>query len=124
MNQASVMHSHRSLDAWKVAHQLSLKVLQKTDDHYHPRARSLFDQLRRASVSVEANIVEGYALQTKAQFRRHLRIALGSGAETECFLELVAAREYLPKDVVTELRDLTARSMALVYGLLRFLGRT
>jgi putative endopeptidase len=28
-------------------------------------------------VSVEANIVEGYALNTEALFRRHLRIAFG-----------------------------------------------
>ncbi len=44
-------------------------------------------------------------------------------AETESFLELVAARECMPKDVVADLRDLTARSMALVYGLLRYLDR-
>jgi four helix bundle protein len=32
-------------------------------------------------VSVEANIVEGYALDTEALFRKHLRIAFGSAAE-------------------------------------------
>ena len=80
------MDRHRSLEAWKVARRLSLTVLEQTDDHYHPKARTLFDQLRRAAVSIEANIVEGYALQTPAQFRRHLRIALGSAAETECGL--------------------------------------
>ncbi len=113
------MDSHRSLEAWKVARQLSLAVLEKTDDHYHPRARSLFDQLRRAAVSVELNIVEGYALQSRAQFRRHLRIALGSAAETECVLELVASRRYLPDDISTELLDLTAGALRLLFGLVR-----
>ncbi len=62
------MDRHRSLEAWKVARRLSLTVLEQTDDHCHPKARSLFDQLRRAAVSIEANIVEGYALQTPALF--------------------------------------------------------
>ena len=116
------MDRHRSLEAWKVARRLSLTVLEQTDDHYHPKARSLFDQLRRAAVSIEANIVEGYALQTPAQFRRHLRIALGSAAETECFLELVAARGYLPRKVSSELLDLTSRLLGLVFGLIRKLS--
>ena len=116
------MDRHRSLEAWKVARRLSLTVLEQTDDYYHPKARSLFDQLRRAAVSVEANIVEGYALQTPAQFRRHLRIALGSAAETECFLELVAARSYLPGHISEELLKLNTRVLGLIFGLIRKLS--
>ncbi len=113
------MHRYRSLEAWKVARRLSLAVLEGTDDHYHPRARSLFDQLRRAAISVELNIVEGYALQSPAQYRRHLRIAFGSAAETECVLELVAAREYLPAGTSRELLDLTDNTLGLLFGLIR-----
>jgi hypothetical protein len=65
------MHKYRSLLAWQRAHELALRVLEATDETYHPRARAVFDQLRRAAVSVEANIVEGYALGSPAQFRRH-----------------------------------------------------
>jgi four helix bundle protein len=57
------MHRYRSLEAWKVARKLGLMVLDKTDEHYQAKARTLFDQLRRAAVSIELNIVEGYALQ-------------------------------------------------------------
>ena len=113
------MHRYRSLEAWKAARRLSLTVLEKTDDHYHPRARSLFDQLRRAAISVKLNIVEGYALQSPAQFRRHLRIAFGSAAETECVLELVSAREYLPAGTSRELLDLTDNTLGLLFGLIR-----
>lgn len=116
------MDSYRSLDAWKVAHQLSLEVLKHTDGHYHPRSRSLFDQIRRAAVSVEANIVEGYALRSPAQFRRHLKIALGSAAETECVLDLIAMRRYLPDEVSARLNALVTRIIGLIFGLLRSLG--
>src|SRR5438034_11163149 len=81
------MRKYRTLVAWQRARQLALSVLKSTDGLDHPRLRAIVDQLRRAAVSVEANIVEGYALGTAAQFKRHLRIALGSVAETEILLE-------------------------------------
>ena len=118
------MHRYRSLEVWKVARQLSLEVLATTDDHYHPKARSLFDQLRRSAVSIELNIVEGYALQTTSQFRRHLRIALGSAAETECVLELVSARQYLPDQVAKQLLALTDNRLGLFFGSFHKVQRT
>jgi four helix bundle protein len=67
---------------------LVLLALRATDEASHPRCYALFDQLRRAAVSVEANIVEGYALGSTPQFKRHLRIALGSAAEAECLVRI------------------------------------
>src|SRR5213080_2869130 len=78
------MHSYRRLEAWKQAHAALRLTLRATDEAYHGKSRALFDQLKRASISVEANIVEGYALGTPALCRRHLRIAFGSAAEAEC----------------------------------------
>ncbi len=49
--------------------------------------------------------MEGYALQTKPQFLRHLRIALGSAVEVERLLEIAAELDYLPSG---PLRDLHA----------------
>src|SRR3989454_7868250 len=77
------MHKYRSLVAWQRAHEAMLLALRTSDAAFHPRSKALFDQLRRAVISVEANIVEGYALSTPLQFRRHLRIAMGSAAEAE-----------------------------------------
>ncbi|PYO44531.1 MAG: hypothetical protein DMD33_02745, partial [Gemmatimonadetes bacterium] len=98
---------------------LSVDLLKATDRAYHPRSRSVFEQLRRATLSIEANIVEGYALSTPLQFRRHLRIALGSAAEVECFLEIIRELEYLPHPVVDELSRLTDLIIGNLYGLVR-----
>jgi len=78
----------------------------------------LFDQLKRATLSVEANIVEGYALGTVGLCRRHLRIAFGSAAEAEC--EARAARElgYLPDPSVDEIENLLSGAMRAIYGLM------
>lgn len=49
---------------------------------------SLSDQLRRASISITANIAEGY-LRTKKQFKHYLRIASGSANEVVALLQIV-----------------------------------
>jgi four helix bundle protein len=58
------MHKYRSMTVWQRSHALVLVALQSTDRAYHPRSRALFDQLRRAAISVAANLLEGYALGT------------------------------------------------------------
>lgn len=49
---------------------------------------SLCDQLKRASVSVAANISEGYA-RSKKQFKNYLEIAKGSDNEVVTLLDIV-----------------------------------
>jgi four helix bundle protein len=54
----------------------------------------LVNQMRRASVSVAANIAEGYAMRSRGAYLRHLEIAAGSQAELETEGE-IARRRFL-----------------------------
>ncbi|TLY56798.1 MAG: four helix bundle protein [Gemmatimonadetes bacterium] len=114
-----IMHKYRSLVVWQRAHEALLLALTKSDAQFHPRSKALFEQLRRAVISIEANIVEGYALGTPPLFRRHLRIAMGSAAEAECLTRAAGELRYLSEDVVRELERLLDRTMAALHGLLR-----
>jgi four helix bundle protein len=113
------MDGYKSLQAWRAAQELCLKVLEITDERRDTKTWAVLDQLRRAVISVDVNIVEGYALGTAPLFRRHLRIALGSAAEAERLLTIATARGYLSLTDTTPLVDLANRSMRLLYGLLR-----
>src|SRR5438034_10775982 len=109
------MRKYRSLVAWQRAHQLAIVTFKAADAAYHPRSRALLDQLRRAAISIEANIVEGYALSTPLQFRRHLRIALGSAAETECLIETASELGYLPDQTISRMRRLLDETLATLF---------
>lgn len=113
------MDSYRSLEVWKRAHAAAILTLRACDSAYHPRSRSLFDQLKRAAVSVEANIVEGYALASPGHVGRHVRIAFGSAAEAECHARLAGEAGYLPSQKVDELTEAYGITMRLLRGLLR-----
>ena len=116
------MHKYRSLEAWKRAHAAVILTLEATDGSNPPRTWNVFDQMRRAIVSVEANIVEGYALGTVPLYRRHLRIALGSAAEGECLLNIAAERQYLSQETVARILEPLGGSMKAIVGLLRRAG--
>ena len=102
-----------------MARELCLRALPLLDQHNRPNTFALFNQLRRSVVSVEANIVEGYALQTANQFRGCLRIAAGSAAEVECLLEIAIELKYLPPDSASNLHRLVNETLALIKGLIR-----
>ena len=112
------MDSYKTLEAWKRAHAAVLLVFQATDQARHPRAFGLFDQLKRATLSVEANIVEGYALGTIPLCRRHLRIAFGSAAEAECEARVARELDYLPESAVEEIENLLGGAMRAIHGLM------
>ena len=114
-----LVYAYRTLEAWTRAHEVALIVMRATDVPAHPRTRSLFEQLRRATVSVEANIVEGYALGTPALCRRHLRIAMGSAAAAECLARLASEHEYLPSDLAKRAEGTLGDTMRALHGLLR-----
>lgn len=82
----------------------------------------LVRQIRRAAVSIPANIAEGYALGTKAQLIRCLRIAYGSASELVTHIELARRLEIISKDVSQNLLDQSDLLLSLLVGLLRHLG--
>src|SRR5216110_3530232 len=113
------MESYRSLDAWKHAHAAVILVHKSTQDLNRPKYWAILDQLRRAVISVETNIVEGYALNSQAQLLKHLWIAFGSAAESECLVRAVAELGYLEGSVTAQLESLLGGALRTLRGLLR-----
>ena len=54
----------------------------------------LFPQIRRAAVSVVANIVEGYSKSSTKEFIRYLDISRGSLTEVELYFEVCLKLNY------------------------------
>ena len=117
------MNKYTSLVAWQSSHEVVKTVLRLTDLPRHPRTREVFNQLRRAAISIEANIVEGYALDTTPQSRRHLRISRGSAAECECLVRIAIDLKYLTKQEAKQITLHLDKSISTITGLIRSLNR-
>ncbi|MFI5235727.1 MAG: four helix bundle protein [Gemmatimonadales bacterium] len=113
------MLDHRNLVAWQVSRAVVVGVLRLARHRWQPWASALFDQLQRASLSVQLNIAEGYAFGLSPTYRRHLGIAYGSCVETIELIELAAECGLLRPDGDQDLLADARRSRALLIGLLR-----
>ena len=99
-----------SLKAWVVGRTLAVAAYRLTLDPPLRRQFALADQIRRSAGSIPANIAEGYALGTTAQFVRFLRIALGSTAELRVHLDLVQELEFARGEALSRRAGPSSRS--------------
>lgn len=111
-----------SLAAWQQGRTLAREAYRLTLSGPLEQHRGLTDQIRRAACAIPANITEGYALGTKAQFIRCLRIALGSATELHTHLDLATGFHLITGDQAAEVMPLADRVIGLIIGLLRSLN--
>ena len=90
-----MIKSYTDLQIYKDAYRLSLDIYKITQKFPKEEIYGLTSQIRRAAVSVALNIAEGYGRQSKEEFKRFLKISLGSNNETITLLELSKDLEYL-----------------------------
>jgi four helix bundle protein len=86
------------LIVWQRAHRLTLRVYKLTKAFPREELFGLTSQMRRAAVSVAANIAEGFSKKGKSDKVRIFNIAQGSLEELRYFLILARDLEYLPPD--------------------------
>ena len=90
-----MLRSFRELELWQKAHALVLDVYRVTARFPDSERFGIVSQLRRASASIPANIVEGFGRNGTKEFLQSLAIANGSLEEVRYFLILSGDLRYL-----------------------------
>ena len=81
--------------AWQKAHTFTIMVYQITRLFPNDELFGLTSQFRRAAVSIEANIAEGYKKLSKADKLRFFNISEGSLAECRNYIILSRDLKYI-----------------------------
>jgi four helix bundle protein len=111
------MRDHRKLEAFGLADALALRVYYITKTFPDDERYGLTSQLRRAAVSIGANIVEGSARTSEADYVRLLTISYSSACELEYEISLADRLGYISEEVAPEIRLLASRTCRALRGL-------
>lgn len=110
---------HEKLVAWQRADDLCLLVSQLTKGFPADERFGLTGQLRRAALSVGADIVEGFALPKSPARVRFVRTAVASLAEVGYALHVARRVGYLSEDRWAEMDCEVRKVAAPLHGLLK-----
>ena len=97
------------LVVWQKSHQLVLLVYRLTKRLPKEELFGLVSQMRRAAVSVPANIAEGFKRRGRSDKARHMNIAQSSLEELRYYFILCADLSYMTDDAASAQTDETAR---------------
>ncbi len=108
----------KNIKAWQYADDLAVFTYSKTKSFPREELYGITSQLRRAAVSVPANIAEGASREHKKEYLNFLYIARGSLAETEYLLHLANRLKYLQDDDYKKLENIRKETAKTLHGLI------
>jgi len=109
--------NYRDLLVWQKSMDLVVDAYKASQRWPKEEAYGLTNQMRRAAVSIPANIAEGQGRESMKEFLRFLIIATGSLYELETHLLIATHLNYLNQEQTDALTGQTAEIGRLLNGL-------
>lgn len=107
--------------AWQKSYDVTLDIYRITSDSNFSKDFGLKDQIRRAAVSIMANIAEGHGRRSNIEFANFLNIARGSVAEVQSHLYVALGLKYIEQNDFDELYALLGEVSRMTLALARYL---
>jgi four helix bundle protein len=111
--------AHERLDVYRVSRSVVSDVYRETSGFPDHERFGLTSQIRRAAVSIPANIAEGASRGSRKELSRSLMVARGSASELVVLLEIAEELGYLSRDCCEDIRENVRRVSAMSSGLIR-----
>lgn len=97
--------TYKDLDVFKGGYKLSLEIYKETNLYPKHEIYGIISQIRRAAVSIPLNIAEGYGRKSNIEFKRFLKISLGSLYEVQTLLDLSLDLKYIKEEKHKDLKE-------------------
>lgn len=109
------------IKGWQEARELTRNVYSITSKPPFSKDFELVSQIRRASISIMANIAEGFDCASRVEFGRFLGYARRSAAEVQSLLYVAIDAGFIEHDTFEILFQQSESTKALIGGLMKSL---
>ncbi|MBX4181543.1 four helix bundle protein [Candidatus Parcubacteria bacterium] len=109
------MHSYKDLIVWQKGIDLVAAVYDFTKDFPKEEMFGLSSQIKRAAVSLPANIAEGRHRGSRKDFLHFVRIAYASGAELETEIYIAERLRLGNPDKLDKVRKILDEEMKMLH---------
>ena len=109
--------------AWQKAREVTKLVYAVTKTGEFARDFALRDQIRRASISIMANIAEGFTRRSDKDFANFLNFSRSSAAEVQSHLYVALDQEYIDNADFEVIYNKLEETSRMIYALAQHLAR-
>ena len=110
---------YRKLIAWQKSNLLAHLIYDVTTKFPRDELFGLTSQMRRAALSVCANIAEGYSRNSLKDRKRFYQIAVASLTELEFFIDFTFERKFLNSPDYERILEVHTETARVLSGLLK-----
>jgi len=119
----STFKRFEEIQAWQKAREITKKIYSMSNKNEFSKDFSLRDQMKRASVSIMANIAEGHGRRTTTEFANFLNIARGSAIELQSHLYVALDLKYIEQTEFKEAYEMLDEVSRMVLSLAQYLRK-
>lgn len=112
-------YDFEDINAWQSARHVTAAIYAVSNRERFGRDYALRDQVRRAAISIMANIAEGSTYRSDRDFARFLFTAKGSAVEVQSHLYVARDQGYIYED---EFKDLYSKAQVCCKQLARLIS--
>lgn len=124
MDPVATFRSFVEIEAWQKARELTGLVYVATRSAGFSKDFALRDQVRRASISIMANIAEGFGRSGSVEFIQFLAVAKGSACEVISHVYVALDQGYVSQEEFDRLNSLAEKTVDLIGGPMRYLQKS
>ena len=99
------MRDYKKHEIWSRSHKFALDIYHISKTYPKEEIYGITSQLRRASLSIPTNIVEGTGRNSQKEFAHFINISSGSAAETEYLIKFSYDLKYITEDDFKKLNE-------------------
>lgn len=113
----SDIKTHKDLDVWKISLDMVDSVYDLTLQLPDSEKYGIISQMKRAAVSIPANIAEGFGRKSDKELLNFLNIARGSLSELDTYLIICLRRKWVDEILVQATGELLVRLSKMLFKL-------